>query len=237
MSDPKVTLVQFVERLNSANLHNQLTRNAVMYALEDYPLPRNNGYNFYEGHVFPVTLHVMDYFQQFNIPLRQEVVAASLLHDALEDTLIDDKRFIKKFGQEVYQLVKPLTRPEIWELNVRQGDDIGGIKKEVYYAQLRSAPLESKVIKLADRYNNMSSLNFRGDARESRVSSYIQEAEEFYLEFARSVDMQIGSGTYWHDLFRRKTEELKWQTQPLYKRAKRRILSLFQRNRIIKQKP
>src|SRR3989344_5721695 len=144
MKAPKVTLADYYDRLNSVGLHNEFTWNAAWYVLSEFNHNRENGYSYCEGHFFPVTLHVIDYFKQFNIPLRQEVIAASLLHDTLEDKL-GDQAFIEKFGQDVYNLVQPVTFPEI----SKEATDFS-VRKKVYYLQLRSAPLESKVIKLAD---------------------------------------------------------------------------------------
>ena len=100
--------------------------------------------------------------------------------------------------------------------------------------------MESKVRKLADRYNNMSNFDFGGS--EYLKERYLREADEFYLEFARRVDRQVGN-SYWYDLLKEKTEELRIQLAsvdskndniPYYRRLSNLLISWFRR---INQKP
>jgi (p)ppGpp synthase/HD superfamily hydrolase len=78
---------------------------------------------------------------------RPEVLQAALLHDTVEDTITTLDEIRVGFGEEVADLVDWLTAP-------KREDDLRD-----YYARLQaSAPFDVQLLKLADRVDNLRSI-------------------------------------------------------------------------------
>lgn len=77
----------------------------------------------------------------------QRVLAAALLHDVLEDTTADYDDLLARFGPEVASIVAALSKDK--RLVEPQ-------REEAYDRQLRQAPWQARLIKLADVYDNLS---------------------------------------------------------------------------------
>ncbi|MDR3244295.1 MAG: RelA/SpoT family protein [Elusimicrobiota bacterium] len=82
-------------------------------------------------------------------------IAAGLLHDILEDTLVVEKELLEDFGEEIVTLVKSVTK-----LNKYQFDDIITAQAENWRKMLLAVVKDIRVIiiKLADRLHNMKTL-------------------------------------------------------------------------------
>jgi (p)ppGpp synthase/HD superfamily hydrolase len=79
---------------------------------------------------------------------RQEVVAAALLHDTVEDTDVTIQEICERFGQEVADIVAGCTElpQKYFNWEERKLDMIG---------KLRNASLEVKLVAAADKYHNL----------------------------------------------------------------------------------
>ena len=78
---------------------------------------------------------------------RPEVLQAALLHDTVEDTHTSIEEIRVGFGEEVAELVDWLTAPD-GEADLRD-----------YYDRLQAAaPLDVQLLKLADRVDNLRSI-------------------------------------------------------------------------------
>jgi len=87
---------------------------------------------------------------------RADVLAAAYLHDCLEKTDTSLSELIRAFGEDVAELVYWLTDPEGTE----------GAEKELLSAWLLSrAPIEAKLVKLADIIDNTSAIRSHDRAR------------------------------------------------------------------------
>jgi guanosine-3',5'-bis(diphosphate) 3'-pyrophosphohydrolase len=75
-----------------------------------------------------------------------EVLAAGLLHDTIEDTRTDYDDLEERFGRRVAELVALLTKDKRLP-EARREDE--------YFEQLRRAPLEAKLCKVADTLQNL----------------------------------------------------------------------------------
>jgi len=75
-----------------------------------------------------------------------EVLAAGVLHDTIEDTLADCDDLIEKFGERVAGFVAILTKDKRLPEEERE---------RTYFEALAAAPLEVKLCKLADTYDNL----------------------------------------------------------------------------------
>ena len=147
---------------------------------------------FLETHIWPVTINVIRHYLFSNKLLTTLQIVSSILHDVMEDDekILDmyasksygfDAYFIHRFGDYVYNVattlkVKPLslfegkTEQECQEERFRQ-----------YCNTLSKSAYDARVIKLADRLNNMRFIS--KIPYHEKVKRYIREAEDFYIAF------------------------------------------------------
>ena len=78
----------------------------------------------------------------------QELLAAAILHDTVEDTDVTIEQIREQFGDRVAELVQHETAPLDENMTWRE-------KKTVQVHQLVSAPYDSKVVALGDKLSNM----------------------------------------------------------------------------------
>ena len=83
---------------------------------------------------------------------RQEVVAAALLHDTVEDTSVTIQEICERFGQEVADIVAGCTELPRWHYNWEA-------RKLDMIEKLRHASLEVKLVAAADKYHNLRHLS------------------------------------------------------------------------------
>lgn len=108
-------------------------------------------------------------------------IAAALLHDILEDTLVTEQELIKEFGEEVVSLVKGVTK-----LNKYQFDDSITAQAENWRKMLLAVVKDIRVIviKLADRMHNMRTLKFLPPDKQKRIAN---ETLTLYAPFAHRL--------------------------------------------------
>lgn len=117
-----------------------LTFKARLFAREKHKNQKDDdGKDYFDAHVFQV----------FSIILRvtddPDILAASLLHDTLEDTDTTYEELVKEFGKRIADLVLELTHEG-------QKDSKG-----YYFPRLKSK--DAIMIKFADRLSNLSIIN------------------------------------------------------------------------------
>lgn len=103
---------------------------------------RNDNQTPYISHAFRVCMILRQVFQVDN----EEVLAAAVLHDTIEDTNTDFDDIDSHFNRNIAQWVSLLSKDKRLLENERE---------IAYEEQIRSAPVEVKLIKLADIYDNM----------------------------------------------------------------------------------
>lgn len=81
----------------------------------------------------------------------QELLAAAILHDTVEDTDVTIEEIRERFGDRVAMLVQNETAPLDDSLTWRE-------KKAAQLKQLADAPHDSKVVALGDKFSNMSGI-------------------------------------------------------------------------------
>ena len=74
------------------------------------------------------------------------ITAAALLHDVLEDTLVDYDELLEEFGPDIARIVAAVTKDKRLRNNERETE---------YDKQLRKSGWQSVVVKLADVYDNI----------------------------------------------------------------------------------
>ncbi|MFB2538101.1 MULTISPECIES: RelA/SpoT family protein [unclassified Acinetobacter] len=116
-----------------------------------------------------------------NLRLDDQTLIAALLHDVIEDTDISKEEIIERFGLTVAQLVDGVTK-------LTSSGDKHFNKVSSFRKFLRSVLNDPRVVvvKLADRYHNMSTL---GALRLDKRQRIAQETADVYVPMARLLGM------------------------------------------------
>ena len=102
---PKITRMQLLEILAKHNINqNSLVLNAFSQAIRSHRnQTRDDGSDYLEQHIYPVTAMVVWYCEETDFSLTPELIASSLLHDVIEDDVnVDEEKFKDQFGEVVY---------------------------------------------------------------------------------------------------------------------------------------
>ena len=113
-------------------------------------------------------------------------IAASLLHDTLEDTKLTKEDIEKQFGSDVAFLVDGVTKLRAIRYPVQ--DEDGGAQlesvKKMFLAMAED--LRVVLIKLADRHHNMATLKYKDPEAQKRIA---METLEIYAPIADRLGM------------------------------------------------
>lgn len=77
------------------------------------------------------------------------VIAAAMVHDVLEDTEVDEKTLRQELGDEVINIILPLSEDKSLEWEER---------KKIYIEKVKNASIETKAVAIADKIHNLESL-------------------------------------------------------------------------------
>ena len=113
-----------------------------------------------------------------DLGLDAATVAASFLHDVIEDTPISEGDIKKEFGEEILELVLGVTKLEKIEFNSLEEEQAENFRK-IFVAMAKD--IRVIIIKLADRLHNMRSLNFLSLERQQRMA---KETLDIYAPLA-----------------------------------------------------
>lgn len=163
-------------------LNNILLQKAIRCAITSFKgLKRDDGSDVLSQHLLPMTASLIKYYVSKGTRIDVEVLIGSLLHDVLEDVKgFDSSKIEDIFGDKVSNMVRLLTKQKqtkrkgyhLYKNRLKYNRD--------YYNQINSSSREIKLIKAADRLNNLKSAYTNPDR--NKVSNYIIETEEIYLE-------------------------------------------------------
>jgi (p)ppGpp synthase/HD superfamily hydrolase len=147
---------------------------------------------FLETHTWPVTMDVVNHYRSINRNITSVEIATAILHDVMED----DERILnlyesKSYGFEAYLAYRfgSRVRDIATELRIKPLENYPGendmerqLERFLEYCDiLRDAEYDVKVIKLADRLNNMSFI--RHVPGHDKIRRYMREAEDFYIAY------------------------------------------------------
>ncbi len=110
----------------------------------------------------------------------EEVLAAALLHDVIEDSDVSYSQLSDMFNERIADMVDHVTK--------RKDPDDPSWKKR-YYDALRAADRYTQLIKFADRLDNVRDL-LRCPSEEKRVR-YLKETREVFLPWAKAFDEKV----------------------------------------------
>ncbi len=149
-------------------------------------------------------------------------VVAGLLHDVVEDTNKTVTNVEKHFGEEIAELVGGLTR--VGQIRLRGSESDGFVENLRKMFLAMSKDLRVVIVKLADRYHNMLTLEYLPEDKQVGIA---QETLEVFASLAERLGMGEVKGQL-EDLafpycYPEEYEELIEYAQPYYKKAEDRI--------------
>lgn len=108
----------------------------------------------------------------------EEILAAALLHDVLEETDVEVEDIEKDFGPRVARIVRELTRQEPDQAGLSP-EEIWQVRTQAMLEEIDRMSEEAKVVKLADRASNLRTalLTRTGDS----LNNYVRQSH-FILE-------------------------------------------------------
>lgn len=126
------------------------------------------------------------------LELDKETIAAGLLHDVLEDTVMTEKEMEEAFGSEVLLLVDGVTKLQHLHLADKENsqEDKNAKRLEMQAENLRKMFLAMAkdirviMIKLADRLHNMRTLKYQSREAQIRIA---QETQDIYCPIAQRL--------------------------------------------------
>lgn len=126
------------------------------------------------------------------LELDKETIAAGLLHDVLEDTVMTEEQMKNEFGEEVLLLVDGVTKLQHLHLTdkVKDPKDKNANRLEMQAENLRKMFLAMAkdirviMIKLADRLHNMRTLKYQSEEAQLRIA---RETLEIYCPIAQRL--------------------------------------------------
>ena len=155
-------------------------------------LKREDGKSsFLETHIWPVTVDVVRHYRSSGKLLTTLQIVSSILHDIMEDDeqILDqyaksygfDAYFRHRFGDYVYNVASDLRITPIETYQKFDAKNRQHIRFREYTTKLANAKYDVKVIKIADRLNNMNFVSHLPNNK--KIERYVREAEDFYIGF------------------------------------------------------
>ena len=96
----------------------------------------------------------------------EEIIAAALLHDTIEDTAYTEEELLADFGPSITKMVLDVTEPPRSTTAWKE-------RKQWYINHLQEASYEARLISLADKINNLTSM----------MDGYRKEGEAMWKKF------------------------------------------------------
>ncbi|MDD6491647.1 MAG: bifunctional (p)ppGpp synthetase/guanosine-3',5'-bis(diphosphate) 3'-pyrophosphohydrolase [Firmicutes bacterium] len=124
-----------------------------------------------------------------DLEMDKETIAAGLLHDVIEDTIMTEEELKQQFGDDVALLVDGVTKLEQLQFTNENGDKTLD-RFEMQAENLRKMFLAMAkdirviIIKLADRLHNMRTLKYKSPESQQRIA---KETMEIYAPIAQRL--------------------------------------------------
>ena len=152
--------IRLTEKLKSLDTQNvldfELINKAIYWARKYHGDQKRKSGDPYYSHPLEVAYMVSEY------KLKTDVIAASILHDIVEDTEVTVEMIEGTFGQRIAEMVDRLTRdrPDGTKLSV----------EEILYNNYTKNDIEVILIKCIDRVHNMQTIKFKDLDKQEKTS-------------------------------------------------------------------
>ena len=185
MGLPFLKLEELVEELKSKNLYTSNIQKALNQAFNSHKdQKRTNSKPYLEEHIYPVTYELLSLNDTEH--LNENLIIGSLLHDSLEDDEdFTESIMVAEFGDNILNIVKPITKSASDNSHIHTQAEKYHINSK-YLKNLDSAPFETKLIKLSDRYNNLCCCMGILHSHPEKAQRYIKESKDLFLPFAKT---------------------------------------------------
>lgn len=147
---------------------------------------RDNGGNYFYTHIVPVTTDLLASLKRPK-KIMLNIIALSLLHDVLEDDPTVTKENIKNdFGVNILRNLKVLTKPKYYNRGGLSAEEKFLENKKIFM-EIQASPFEVRIVKLSDRFNNISALDFLKVLKPEKYYRYLKEGYELVLPLAKKT--------------------------------------------------
>ena len=190
----KDELISFIENNTQIRI-DSLVESAFETAEEVHAgIKREDGSSsFLETHVWPVTLDVIQHYLISTQYLTTLQITSAILHDVMEDNdrILNlytshaygfDAYFRHRFGEYVYDAANSLKTKPLENFPGANNEDKKIARFADYCSILSNSNYDIKIIKLADRLNNMKFIT--QIPKHEKIKRYLREAEDFYIAFS-----------------------------------------------------
>ncbi len=171
-------LNEAVTKYLSKPKHLKFIRRAFDFAYEKHDGQTRKSRQPYIVHPVAVAITLCDY------RVDAFTIAAGLLHDVLEDTDTTYDEINKAFGEEVADIVEGVTKLDL--LHYKGTKETQQVRNHQKMVLAMAKDIRVIFVKLADRLNNMRTLNFLDDARQTRIS---RETLDIFAPIAHRLGM------------------------------------------------
>ena len=127
-------------------------------------------------------LEVAHILTKMNLDVRG--VVSGLLHDTLEDSYLTKEELEEYFGTEVAELVDGVTKISRIKMSASEDRQAENLRKMIL---AMSKDIRVILIKLADRYHNMKTLNFLSPEKQAEIS---RETLDIYAPLAHRLGIE-----------------------------------------------
>lgn len=111
-------------------------------------------------------------------------IVSGLLHDTIEDSYVDKKEIEEYFGKEIAELVDGVTKISKIPLKTSEESRVENFRKMIL---AMSKDIRVILVKLADRYHNMQTLNFLSSEKQVEIA---RETFEIYAPLAHRLGIE-----------------------------------------------
>ena len=158
--------------------HRDFIRRAFDFAYERHRLQKRKSGEPFIIHPVQVAITLSEYRVDPN------TIAAGLLHDILEDTDTEYSEIKKLFGEEVAEIVEGLTK--LHHLQYEGSRPVEQAKNHQKMVLAMARDIRVIFVQLADRLNNMRTLNHLDPERQARIS---RETLDVFAPIAHRLGM------------------------------------------------
>lgn len=160
----------------------------------------HEGQNRKEGNLPYISHPTMAALKLTKHGFRDEVIAAALVHDVLEDTDYPPEKMKGELGEDVFEMVLALSEDK--SLPWRE-------RKEKYIEAVRNASDEVKAVSAADKVHNLESLLMTYDEYGPKTWELVGHGKEEKIWFEESM-LKMLHGTWDHPLVDEYEKLVEW---------------------------